>query len=148
MESVSQSEDRATLVELVKRINGAWRSGHTEALDDLFHDDMAIVGPGFVPLAKGRRACIASYEDFLRSAVVHDYSEAVPQMEIWGDTATATYGWEMTYTLEGQTYRETGHDVFVFARAEGRWRAVWRAMMPSPPAAPGAPVRDEVTLLG
>lgn len=134
MESVSLSEDRAAISELVKKINGAWRSHQTGALDELFHEDMAIVGPGFVPFAKGRRACVASYEDFLRSAVVHDYSETAPQVEIWGDTAMATYGWEMTYALEGQTHKETGHDAIFFARSGGRWRAVWRAMMPSPPA--------------
>ncbi|HEX2574157.1 MAG TPA: nuclear transport factor 2 family protein [Polyangia bacterium] len=134
MESVSQSEDRAALLALVQEINDAWRSHQTGALHELFHEDMIIVGPGFAPLAKGRPACVASYEDFLRSAAVQAYSETVPTIEIWGDTATATYGWEMTYALEGQTYTETGHDAFVFARAEGRWRAVWRAMMPSAPA--------------
>ena len=27
--------------------------------------------------------------------------------------------------------RERGHDLFVFVKAEGKWRAVWRAMLPS-----------------
>lgn len=43
----------------------------------------------------------------------------------------ATYAWDMTYTLKDKRYRETGHDVFAFARRpDAGWKVGWRAMLP------------------
>ena len=52
-------------------------------------------------------------------------------------TATAQYKWTMTYVLGGQEYTESGRDLFVIARRDKKWLAVWRAMLPDP--APDAP---------
>jgi hypothetical protein len=54
-----------------------------------------------------------------------------PDVDIFGDTAIAVYAWNMTYELSGLEYRESGHDVFVFNRDQGRWLAVWRVMLPA-----------------
>jgi hypothetical protein len=37
-----------------------------------------------------------------------------------GDTAVATFGWEIAYEMKGTLSRDTGHDLFVFARHEGQ----------------------------
>jgi hypothetical protein len=34
--------------------------------------------------------------------------------------------------MGGQAYDESGYDCFVFTRAEGRWLAVWRTLVPIP----------------
>jgi hypothetical protein len=31
--------------------------------------------------------------------------------------------------LAEETFRDTGHDVFVFSRGDNGWRAVWRTMI-------------------
>jgi hypothetical protein len=38
----------------------------------------------------------------------------------------------MTYALGGQEYTERGRDLFVFARRDQKWLAVWRAMLVDP----------------
>jgi uncharacterized protein (TIGR02246 family) len=121
--------------QLVKRINQAWMQGRLEELNECFHENMVIVGPGFQAMGQGREACVRSYQEFLAAAVVHEYHEGEPAIDLWADTAVAVYGWEIVYEIKGQRSRESGQDLFVFARENGVWRAAWRAMLPSTPGA-------------
>jgi|SRR5436190_4834569 len=120
---------------LLKRINDAWLQGRPEAivatLNDCFHDGIVIKGPSFQTLGRGKEACVQSYVDFVRQAVIKKCELSDPVIDQSGDTAIATYAWEMTYELEGREYHESGHDLFVLARVEGRWQAIWRAMFPA-----------------
>jgi hypothetical protein len=36
----------------------------------------------------------------------------------------------MAWAMGGQSFREAGHDLFVFARENGAWLAVWRTLVP------------------
>lgn len=114
--------------EIVEAINAAWRSGNMEALTSLFHPHIAIVGPAYQPLAKGIAACVASYQDFLRVSVIHDYHQTKLTAHDYGDVAIVTFGWEMDYEQGGKRSRETGTDLFVLKRSSERWQAVWRAV--------------------
>lgn len=51
-------------------------------------------------------------------------------IDVCGDTAVATCPWEMEWEAGGEARREAGHDVFVLARRDGRWLAVWRTVVP------------------
>lgn len=124
-------DDREAILGLVGLINDAWRNRRTGALRELFHESMTIVPPGLTEPVEGREACIKSYDDFLGVADVEEYWEASPTVETWGDTAVATFGWEMAWTMHGRSQNESGHDVFVFTRQDGRWWAVWRTILPA-----------------
>jgi hypothetical protein len=87
-------------------------------------------GPGFVFLGKGRAAAVQSYHDFVNQAEVKSVQLDEPQVDVAGETATAQYKWTITYVLNGQEYTERGHDIFVFARRNTKWLAVWRALLP------------------
>lgn len=117
-----------TAAEVVARINDAWRTGRTDDLADYFHPDMVIVGPGFEVLARGADACVASYRDFLRVSVVHEYRESKLTVRETDGVAVATYSWEMDYEQTGKRSREAGTDLFVLRRHGESWRAVWRAV--------------------
>lgn len=129
------SPDHEQVRLLLQRINDAWLYGSAEEipqkLEDCFHDQMVIRGPDFQELGRGKAACAKSYQDFLNQAKVQNCKLAEPHIDIAGDTAVAAYAWEMTYELNGQTYTESGHDLFAFTRDQGRWRAVWRTVLPS-----------------
>jgi uncharacterized protein (TIGR02246 family) len=120
--------------QVVERINDAWRSGRPDGLAAYFHPDIVIVGPDYQEMGRGREACVASYRDFLGSAVVRAYRESGLVVRQWGTTAVATYGWEMDYEQGGQLHREAGTDLFVFARQGDAWLAVWRAVTFGPKA--------------
>src|SRR5437868_10193801 len=127
--------DRETILLLLAEINQTWLTNPPDEfpalLGKLFHESMVIRGPGYQTMGAGRDACIQSYVDFVRQARVTAWNLSDTEVDLFGDTAIATYAWKITYEMNGQEHRETGHDLFVFMRSDNRWLAVWRAMQPN-----------------
>lgn len=117
---------------ILKKINDAWVTGHPEALEDYFHQDMVIVRPGFGARGTGRRACVESYREFISHATIHQFKESDHHIDLWGDTAVVTYRFQLEYQMAGEEHRDSGVDLFVFTREKGRWLAVWRTILPLP----------------
>ena len=133
----ANSSDREDVRALVRYINDTWLKNPPEKIPDLlngaFSDEIVVYGPDWKELARGRKACVNSYANFARQGKIHECRLSDPRIDISGDTAVATYAWDMWYGMNGQDYRESGHDVFVFTRNRGRWQAVWRLLVTSPP---------------
>ena len=89
--------------------------------------------PGFAGRVEGRDALVDSYREFMdRSTLVH-YEEDPPAIDIFGDTAIATFHWSMQWVTQDVENRPAGSDAFVLRRvgppaAANRWIAVWRTM--------------------
>lgn len=118
--------------QLLKNINDAWVKGHPEELGEYFHEDMVIVGPGFRGGGRGKRACVESYKDFTSHATIREFKESDHAIDIWSDTAVASYQFEIDYEMNSEEHRDSGYDLFVFVRERGNWRAVWRTIIPLP----------------
>ena len=127
----ADQQSREEIRQILKRINEAWVSGQTEKLHGYFHDDMLISQLGIGRLGVGRQVCIQSYEDFVHRAVVKKVTESDHLIDVWGDTAVASYTYEIDYEMNGQEHSDSGQDVFVFIRDKGKWLAVWRTLVPS-----------------
>jgi uncharacterized protein (TIGR02246 family) len=125
----SQEEIR----QILRTINDAWTHGRSEDLAEYFHDDLVIVNPGFQGRLLGRQASVESYQDFAHQATIGRYAETEIAVDVWGDTAVASYRYEIDYELGGEAYHDIGRDLFVFQLEEGRWRAVWRTLIPQSP---------------
>jgi hypothetical protein len=125
--------EQIAIRDLLSRINDAWikQQGEamTTALNECFADDVVMRGPDFAFIGKGRDLVVQSYCDFVGNAEVKSVSLDEPDIDVTGETATAQYKWTMTYALNGQEYTEHGRDLFVVARRDKRWLAVWRAML-------------------
>jgi ketosteroid isomerase-like protein len=123
----------AEIQSVLRTINGTWLSAHPEAvqtaLQSCFHREIVVKGCDLETLADGREASVKSYIDFIRRARVSHFEQAEPDIHIFGSMAIASYGWRIVYTLEGGELDEKGSDVFVFIREDGKWLAVWRAML-------------------
>lgn len=119
--------------DLIRAINESWLSDKPDEvskfLNDCFHSDMVIKGCDLKTMARGREECVRSYVGFIEQAKIAAFSQNDPDIQVTGDTAVATYGWTIMYTLNGKQYTEPGHDVFVFHRSDGKWLAIWRAML-------------------
>lgn len=128
-------KDRDEIRWILKRINEAWTKGRPEELDRYFHEDMIIAQPGFGIRGEGKRACVGSYKEFAGMASIQSFEESQHVVLVWGNTAVASYKFDIAYELDGLAHQDTGYDLFVFTRESGDWLAVWRAILPTPEAA-------------
>jgi uncharacterized protein (TIGR02246 family) len=114
--------------EVVRQINAAWRGGKPEQIPELFHDRIALVGADGQRYGEGKLACADSYRSFCEQATVTHYQESDRQVDVYDAVAIVNYGFEIEYAIEGKSSRETGRDVFVLEKQDGRWLAVWRQL--------------------
>ena len=131
MTSTAGKNHKEEIHQLLKKITSLWTGGHPEKLKEYFHEKMMIVSPDFQVMGDGREACIKSYEDFMSQAILHDYRESDPEIYMWGNTAIASYKYEIAWEMDGKSYRESDRDLFVFSNELGKWLAVWRTLIPS-----------------
>jgi uncharacterized protein (TIGR02246 family) len=131
MPTPTDAANRTQIRDVLRTINDAWRRGRAEDLGEYFHPDAVIVAPGFHKRAEGRSQCVQSYKDFVASTQVTDYREGDVTVDIWGETAVASYDYEIAWDVKGQPYRDSGRDVFVLRREGGKWLVVWRTLVPA-----------------
>ena len=136
---IKDEESRQAVTEVVQTLSGlspAWRERRYETLAQFFAEDMVFTFPGFGGRLEGASAVVESYREFMDRVTLTAYTEATPAVDVWGETAVASFAWEMAWLAGGVPNRESGHDVFVFRRAApgAPWQAVWRTMTFAPPA--------------
>ena len=93
---------------------------------------MVISGPDLRVVGRGRKACVESYSRFSASSRILDFKEADHRIEVWGDAALVSYRFVIEYEFGGRVNSDTGIDVFLFTREDGRWQAAWRIVLPVP----------------
>jgi ketosteroid isomerase-like protein len=114
---------------IVDRINGVTLGNAREDISQHFHEDVTFVSPDFKHRAHGRDKCLASYEEFRRTAELHEYELGKAEVKIEGTVAIADYPFEMRYTYGGDTSHETGRDILVFTQQNGAWVVIWRTLV-------------------
>lgn len=129
MASTEDSPEHREISDVIHQMNNAWANGHPDELERFFHEDIVMVQPDFTNRSAGREACIASYAEFCGAAIIHGLKLGDPGIEVFGDTAIATYSYEIDYEMGGERFSDKGRDIFVFTRSNGQWRAVWRTMI-------------------
>lgn len=92
-----------------------------------------MVLPDFQQRVQGRDACVASYVDFCSQAAISGLTLGEISVDVFGDTAVASYGYEISYELGGERFNDKGRDIFVFVRGNDGWQSVWRTMIISQP---------------
>jgi hypothetical protein len=130
MHTEFESQTQQQIWHTVQKINKEWLNNKTEELAYYFHKDMVITGKDLHELSHNRAECIKSYKDFMMEAVVHDYKESDPIVNVIAYTAVISYKFDINYTMKGKTYQESGRDLFVMIKEDERWQAVWRTLLP------------------
>ncbi len=123
-------DDRSHVAATVHRLNQAWLHRRFAEMPPLFHEHAVITAPGHALRTEGRAACVQTYVDFLGRAEVTHYEEAPLAVEVWGDTAVASYRWVMGWQAGGREFSEAGRDVLVLQRRGRAWVVVWRTLVP------------------
>jgi uncharacterized protein (TIGR02246 family) len=113
----------------MQRINRTWLDGNVEALVPMVDADIVMVFPGFTGRTQGREQFLAGFRDFCENARVHEFQNHDYATDVVGDTAVVTFRYDMIYERSGERCRASGRDLWVFRDQDGRWTAVWRAML-------------------
>ncbi len=129
MQTVGAGGDRDRVSEALSRINDAWLHGRPQELALLFHDAIVMILPGFAGRVEGKPAVIAGFEGFCQDARIHRFEEKDRQVDVLGHVAIATFCFDMTYELAGQKHHSTGRDLWVFAKHQEMWTALWRTIL-------------------
>jgi ketosteroid isomerase-like protein len=116
----------------LRALNDCWTKGDGSNLVSYFHKDMVAITPAKRERVVGRDACVADWMAFAKAARIQFWSEADPQITVFGDAAVVTYYFDMSVEMGGQTRRLSGRDMFVFAKEDGRWWAVADQFSPYP----------------
>ena len=51
------------------------------------------------------------------------------EIDVFGDTAVATYRYLIVYEMNGRNYEDLGGELLVFLREMEGWRVAWRTML-------------------
>jgi len=109
-------------------INQAWLEGRPLDLEALFDPKIVMLDPGG-SYVKGRTLLVESFVRMCANARVHGFEESDRQVDVFDDAAVASFAFVLVYEREGEKYRSTGRDLWVFSRGEGGWRAIYRTML-------------------
>jgi hypothetical protein len=122
-----KSEQERELWQIVRSINDAWTGGRTQLLGLYFDEAIVVHGA-----AEGRDEVVASYREFVEAVEIEHFGERDPEVLLYGPTAVVSYRFEIAWSAEGERHEETGEEIWVFARRDEAWKAVWRAMLSAP----------------
>lgn len=128
------TEDPVTIAaheirDCIDTINRTWLKGDPADLADLFHPDVVIQPPGDAPRVYGLAPCIESYAAFAREAHISQFIPGDAEIDVFGDTAVATYRYRVVYEMGGERYDENAGELLVFLRQNDTWVVVWRTLL-------------------
>jgi len=127
----SYSEAEKDIENILQDINKSWTQGHPKELEKYFHSDIVIQGPGFQNPIKGKNNCVKHYEDFSAHTKIKNYGDSEYVVNIWDETAVASYKFDIEFEADGEIRKESGHELYTFLKDSGAWKVVWSTIVPS-----------------
>lgn len=122
-------DEREQVSSVMRQINEAWLAGQVEDIGAMVHDDIVMVFPGFAGRIQGRDKFVAGFRDFCETATIHQFKEGEYLIDIVGETAVVSFGYEMIYERSAEKYHATGRDLWIFEKQATGWIALWRMML-------------------
>lgn len=121
--------DQKAVESLIKNIVAASNDGNLEELKKYFHSSMVIEGPEFQERREGRDQCIQHHEEFHRNVKIRRFEASDYQVNVWEDTAVASCRFEGQLETGGKIFNDSGRDLYVFSRKDGKWQAIWHSVV-------------------
>jgi ketosteroid isomerase-like protein len=109
-------------------INEAWLEGRPRDLERYLDANVVMLLPDGTRV-KGSNPLVQSFVDMCENARVEGFEENDRQVDVFGDAAVASFAFTLVYERDGEKYRSTGRDFWVFSRGGGGWQAVYRTML-------------------
>jgi uncharacterized protein (TIGR02246 family) len=121
-------ETEAAVLQVLDRIQRAWREGRPEEMSALLAPDITFVFPGFSMRLSGRDRLIESYREFIAGARLRSYREDRRSVEGGANAALVEIAFDMTYLRGGKDWRAHGIELWALERRGESWIAFWRTM--------------------
>jgi hypothetical protein len=121
--------EAANVRETLDLINRAWLEKEPRRLEPFLDERVVMVFPGFTARSTGAKSFIEGFVDFCANATVDRYDQQDLRIDVVGETAVASFTFEMLYERTGAKYLSKGRDLWIFSKVAGRWKAVWRTML-------------------
>lgn len=122
---------RKEIEDKIRKINELWIKGELKELEKHFHSDMIIQGPGLQVSIKGNRNCIKHHEDFLTHTKVKSFKDSEYVVNVWGNTAVASYKFDIEFESDEETRKESGNELYAFLQEDSIWKVVWNTIISS-----------------
>jgi len=126
------TDEQRAIWELIRRSNRAWVAGAVHEVAQMFDEQAVAIAPALKARLEGRDAIVRSFEEYVHHARTHAFEEEEHCVDVFGDTAVATYRFQVRYTLAGedQEREESGQEVLVLRRSPAGWKVLWRTQTP------------------
>ena len=111
----------------IQALNRLWAvEGNADELKKYFHENMVAITPTDRARLEGRDACVSGWKAFVDSAKINYMKENDPKVQIYGNGrfAVATYYYDMSVVIGGQTLNLAGRDMFALVKEDDRWQVV------------------------
>src|SRR5437868_11119135 len=122
------TDEQREIWELIRASNRAWTSGAPLDVARMFDEAAVMIAPQLASRIEGRDAIVQTYVDYSQHSRTDLFEEAEHSIDVFGDTAVATYRFRVRYRLHGDDSDrdEDGQEILVFRKSAEGWRAVWR----------------------
>jgi len=122
------SDTEVAVLQVLDRIQRAWRKGPLEDMAGLLDPQISFVFPGFGMRLTGRDRLMESYREFSSQARVRSYREDRRSVEGGRNAALVEIAFDMTYARGGTEWRAHGIELWALERRPEGWIAFWRTM--------------------
>ncbi|MDH4276192.1 MAG: nuclear transport factor 2 family protein [Gammaproteobacteria bacterium] len=121
---VSGVTEEQEVWQVVHALNEDWTRHRGANLKRFFHPRMVAITATDARRLQGREACMASWRAFAEGAEIDTWAEHDPRIDIFGDTAIATYYYELVFRMQGHDYHVKGRDMVTLVRDFDNWWVV------------------------
>jgi len=121
-------DTEAAVLQVLDRIQRAWREGRPEEMTALLAPDITFVYPGFSMRLSGRDRLVESYREFIAGARLSAYREERRSVEGGANAALVEIAFDMKYMRGGDEWRAHGIELWALERRGQSWIAFWRTM--------------------
>jgi hypothetical protein len=125
-----RGDERDAVLEAIRRITGAWLDGDPDAMGDDLRASMVALMPDADTRLEGRDKVMGAFRDLASQTPAIAWREHDLTVDLVGPSAVVRYRYELDRDVDGATASEHGWDLWVLAREDDRWLAVWRLMTP------------------
>lgn len=124
---MSLEAEKQLITEIIDDINESWLFKDFNKVASHLHEDVVFIKGSFRKELKGIKACVGSYQQFMKQASIERYRADQVNISLWDDVANAHYEFAIEYEIGDKIVQEKGVDILTLKKFDGQWKVIWRS---------------------